>query len=128
MSLSGWGNDATSPRAATVALSAAASGFGWQGGGGCSADAASAESNSAERTTRLGWLGMKTPVEGFSSHYSEELQSLRVEGPMAGILIASEAKLFRVCGVLPGKGCLVGGRTTHARLRRRGSARVRASV
>src|SRR3989442_13637325 len=40
-SLSGAGSSATSPRLATVAMSDAAWGFGWHGGGGCSADAAS---------------------------------------------------------------------------------------
>ncbi len=50
MSLSGRGKDATSPRAATVAVSVAASGLGWHGGSGCSARAAADAVRSASRT------------------------------------------------------------------------------
>src|SRR6266478_3706354 len=52
------GSDVTSARAETVAVSAPASGLGWQGGGGCSAHVAEAKSSSADRATRFRRLGI----------------------------------------------------------------------
>src|SRR3989442_5180667 len=59
-SLSGAGSSATSPVLATVAMSDAAWGFGWHGGGGCSADAASGvrvatqSATSAPKVSKIG--------------------------------------------------------------------------
>src|SRR6266478_1288884 len=52
------GSDVTSARTETVAVSAPASGLGWQGGGGCSAHVAEAKSSSADRATRFRRLGI----------------------------------------------------------------------